>query len=100
MQSVNEKWYIESLGVFIDTTTVLLMKYAPFNHKNATDATAMNPKYNVNHNTVCSISLNVRKFMSAQSPLDLSDNEGCIKEGILNTVEEVNNNSRCSEASF
>lgn len=50
------------LSGFVVITTLLLTKYFPYNHKDATNATVMNPKYNAIHISVCASLLYGRKF--------------------------------------
>lgn len=44
-------------GAFEVVAMLLWTEYFLYNNKDATDGTAINPKYNVNHTAVCAFSL-------------------------------------------
>lgn len=52
-------------GRFLVSATLLLQTNFSYNHKDATDATAMNPKCSAHHTTVYTCSLYGRKFFDS-----------------------------------
>lgn len=82
-------------GSYVVVITIMLTKYFPYNHKVATSATAISPKYNLNHLTACAFVLYGRKFSAACYAHDSNDEVLCIKVEVLNNREEFDD-SCCS----
>lgn len=53
------------LIALVDIATLLLTKYWPYNPEDAINTTAINPKWNVNHSSVCAYLLYGRKFLKS-----------------------------------
>lgn len=73
--------------------------YFSYNHKEATNAIAVNPKYDVDQITFCGFHYTVGNVLTERYAFDFNIKKLCIEVGISNICEEVND-SRCSWLGF
>lgn len=77
------------MGLFKVTAALLLTKHFPYNRKDATNATSMTPKYEVNHITARASLIYGQKVLTARYSVDLNVKVVCMKVGLFINYDDI-----------